>query len=197
MDEFIPSEARLGQLLVETPGGDTRLEFSVEVEFGDGEFDGEPGTPFLRISNLTAPGRSWRAIANQSWGEADADPGRLDAMILLFRVSNPVEIRSLQFGEFGPGGRIEAAVQLVADFESEADRDSLEEVEIELASLPLTLGPLRISTRLEKQLRGDDEATREAVAPFVDLDDYGPLEKVPGGFAFPPEILTRPQMGLM
>ena len=137
MDEFVPSEARLGQLLVESPDSDPRLEFSIEVEFEEGEFDGEDGTPFLRISNLTAPGRSWRSIANQSWGGSGASTDRLDAMMLLFRVPNPVKVQSLQLGEVEPGGKIGASLKIVADFESEADRDSLEEVEIEIGSLSL------------------------------------------------------------
>ena len=89
-DAFVPTAARLGQLLVETPQGETHLEFSIEVEFDEGEFDGELGTPFLRISNLRTEGRSWRGIENESWGGDGNDAGDLHALMLLFRASNPV-----------------------------------------------------------------------------------------------------------
>ena len=187
MDEFVPIAGRLGQLLVETPGGEPHLEFFIEIDFADGEFDDEPGTPFLRINHLRAPGRSWRSLADLSWGGDGEAAEALDATMLLFRVSNPVEVKSLTLGGFEEGGRIFAAWQLVADFESEADRDELEEVVIDLAEVALQLQPLRVSTRLEKQLRGDEAATRQAVAPVVDLQDYGALEKVQGGYAFPPK----------
>jgi len=187
MDDFVPIAGRLGQLLVETPGGEPRLEFFVEIDFADGEFDDEPGTPFLRINHLRAPGRSWRSLAELNWGADGEAAESLDATMLLFRVSNPVEVKSMTLGDFEVGGRINASMQLVADFESEADRDELDEVAIDLAEVALQLQPLRISTRLEKQLRGDEAATREAVAPVIDLDDYGGLEKVQGGYAFPPK----------
>ncbi len=189
MEAFTPLTGRLGQLLAETPGAGPRLEFFIEIEFEDGEFDGEDGSPFLRINHLRAPGRSWRSLQNQSWGAGDgqADAGDLDAVILLFRASNPVAIRSLSLGAFDADGRIPVSMQMVADFESEADREGLDEHGIDLEGLALELGPLRISTRLEKQLRGDEDATRAAVAEVIELADYGPLEKVQGGFVFPPQ----------
>ena len=68
--------------------------------------------------------------------------------------------------------------------EVEADRDDLEQVELSFA-LPLSVEPLRVSTSLEKRCDGDPAAITEAVAELVDVDDYGTLEKIPGGFAFP------------
>ena len=70
------------------------------------------------------------------------------------------------------------------DFEIEADRDDLEQVELRF-DLPLVIDGLRVATSLEKRCNGDPAAISDAVAPLADLDHYGPLEKVPGGFVFP------------
>ncbi|MEM7144504.1 MAG: hypothetical protein AAF591_05180 [Verrucomicrobiota bacterium] len=189
--DFIPTAGHLGQLIVETTADNTpHLGFSIEIDFAEGEFDGETGTPFLRISNLRLPeGKSWRSLANQSWDAASPNnPANVDAVILLFGMPNPVEVQSLQLGEVQPDGSVPATMNLIADFESEAYRDSLDAVPIALELVTLKLEPLRLSTRLEKQLRGEEAATREAVAPIVALDDYGPLERIPGGFGFPPKF---------
>ena len=193
MDPFLPTAARLGQLLAETPNEDhdLTLEFSLEVDFEEGEFDDEIGTPFLRINHLRPPGKSWKSIENQTWSDQDStgetqNVEDLEAVILLFGSSNPVEVRQLQFGTFDSEHRIEATIQLVADFEVEAYRDSLDEVAIEVQKLSFTLEPLRISTRLEKQFRGDESETTKAVEPYLDLDHYADLEKIPGGFGYPP-----------
>ncbi|MEM8952674.1 MAG: hypothetical protein AAGD22_00840 [Verrucomicrobiota bacterium] len=188
MDEFVPVTGRLGQLLVDQTEGLPHLEFSIEVEFAEGEFDDETGSPFLRISHLRpAHCNSWKSISRQAWKESSENtPSQLDAVVLLFGMPNPAEIQTLQLGEILGTGTVPTDLQLVADFESEAYRDSLDAVPITLEAFPLSLEPLRVSTRMEKQFRGDDAATREAVASVVDLAEYGPLEKIPGGYGFPP-----------
>jgi hypothetical protein len=50
--------------------------------------------------------------------------------------------------------------------------------------LLLEVQPLRISTSLEKRCDGDEDAIVSAVVRLVDLEVYGPLEKVAGGFVF-------------
>jgi len=70
------------------------------------------------------------------------------------------------------------------DFEIEADREDLEQVEMNF-DLALALEPLRVSTSLEKRNAGDETAITSEVSGLVDLSSYGPIEKVPGGFVFP------------
>ena len=68
-------------------------------------------------------------------------------------------------------------------FEIEADREDLEQVEMDF-DLKLEVQPLRISTSLEKRFDGDEKEIIEAVSGLIDLDAYGALEKVAGGYVF-------------
>lgn len=188
VDDFVPVEGKLGQLIFEDPGAGitARLEFFIEIAFQALEIDGEQVKPLFRGNNIIVPGaRSWRALA-QSHHEFPwaPKPGSVDGAVLLFGVHNPADVTKLEFGDVADG-KIAVNFSSEVDFEVEADRDDLEQVELSF-DMALTVDPLRVATSIEKRCQGDESAIAAAVAEFVDLDKYQPLKKVPGGFAFSP-----------
>ncbi len=185
---FVPAEGKLGQLIFEDPGAGItpRLEFFIEIAFQPFEIDDEEMKPLFRANNISIPGvRSWQALeqSNHEFPWAPK-PGSVDGAVLLFGVHNPADVTKLEFGSVS-NGRIAVNFSTEVDFEVEADRDDLEQVELSF-KMPLTIEPLRVATSIEKRCQGDEAAITAAIAELVDLDKYGPIEKVPGGFAFSP-----------
>jgi hypothetical protein len=185
--DLVPISGKLGQLIFEDPGAGIapRLEFFIEVVLQPVDVDGEEMKPLFRANNILVAGvRSWKGLENTApefpWAPK---PGSVDAAVLMFGVHNPADVTALNFGAVADG-KIAVNFSSEADFEVEADRDDLEQAELSF-DLTLAIEPLRIATSLEKRLQGDEQALCGAVAEWVDLADYGALEKVPGGFAFP------------
>ena len=182
---FQPTLGRLGQLIFESPheGIEPRLEFFLEIEFAEGEFDEEPGKPFFRANRILIPARSWRDLEGTvhefPWAPK---PGSADASMLLFGEQNPADVTALRFGAI-ENGKIAVSFSTEVDFEIEADRDELGQVELEFSEFPLEVGPLKIATSLEKRHHGDPEEIAAAIAGIIDLNAYGSVAKVPGGFA--------------
>ncbi len=181
---FQPTLGRLGQLIFESPhtGIEPRLEFFLEIEFEEGEFDGETEKPFFRASQIVVPAKSWQDLENSShefpWAPK---PGSVDASMRLFGEQNPADLTALRFGAI-QAGKIAATFRTEIDFEIEADRDELGQVELEFSDFPLEVGPLKIATSLEKRYHGAPEEITGAISGIIDLDAYGPVTKVPGGF---------------
>lgn len=186
-DDLVPVSGKLGQLIFEDPGAGIapRLEFFIEIAFRALDVDGEEMKPLFRANNILLPGvRSWKGLENTApefpWAPK---PGSVDAAVLMFGVHNPADVTALNFGALSDGN-IEVSFSTDVDFEVEADRDDLEQVELKF-EMALTIEPLRVATSLEKRCQGDESAITAAVAEWVELSDYGALEKVPGGYAFP------------
>lgn len=186
-DDLVPLSGKLGQLIFEDPGAGIapRLEFFIEIALQPLEVDGDEVKPLFRANNILAPGvRSWKGLENADlkfpWAPK---PGSVDAAVLLFGVHNPADVTALKFGP-ASDAKIDVSFSTEVDFEVEADRDDLEQVELSF-EMTLSIEPLRVATSLEKRCQGDEGAIAEAVAEWVDLADYGELEKVPGGYAFP------------
>jgi hypothetical protein len=159
------------------------LRFFIELSFAPFEYDDETLTPLFRVDSIEVPVKSWRDLENQTFEFPWAPkPGSVEAAMLLFGEHNPADVTAIQFGSIEEG-KIEVAFETEVDFEMEADRDDLEQIEMSF-SLLLEIDSLQIATSLEKRCEGDPEQIREAVAPLVDLDAYGSIEKVPGGFVF-------------
>ncbi len=179
-------------MIFEDPGAGIapRLEFFIEVALRPLDVDGAEVTPLFRANNIIVPElRSWRGLENSMhefpWAPK---PGSVHAAMLLFGVHNPADVTRVRFGAIagdGDGVRIGVNFSPQVDFEVEADRDDLGQVELHF-EMPLTIEPLRVATSLEKRCQSDAEAIAAAIAGtgLVDLGDYGPLEKVPGGYAF-------------
>lgn len=187
---FLPLEGKLGQLVLETPSpdgetSDPRLEFFLEIAFQPMEVDGETVNPLLRVDRMSLPSvRSWRDLENTAPEFPYAPkPGSVEAAIPLFYEQNPADVTRIEFGEIQEG-KIAVKFETEVDFEIEADRDDLGQVELQI-DLPLRIEALRVSTSLEKRLKGDPEAIAEVVGKAVDLEAHGDLEKVPGGLQFP------------
>lgn len=184
-DAFLPANAKLGQAIYENPaeGVAPELRFFIEIAMQPFEFDDETLSPLLRIDNIVVPAKSWKSLAESACEFPYAPkPGSVEAAVLLFGEHNPADVTKI---EFGPTGERSIGIRFSTevDFEIEADRDDLEQVEMSF-DLVAAVEPLRISTSLEKRCGGDPEMIVEAVREFVDLADYGEIEKVPGGFAF-------------
>lgn len=183
---FVPTGGKLGQILFENPGAgiEPRLEFFVELRFRTVEIDEEEMTPLFRTNSIVVPVRSWKQLAGQTYEFPYAPkPGSVDAAMMLFGEQNPADVTSLTFGEIETR-KIEVQFDTEVDFEIEADRDDLEQMEMNFA-LFLDVAPLRVGTSIEKKWNGDESAITGFVGTLVDLDDYAPIEKVPGGFVFP------------
>ncbi len=184
---FQPIAGKLGQLIFETPDSETppRLEFFIELEFAEAEIDDETVKPFLRASNITVEAKSWKDLENSThefpWAPK---PGSIEAAMLLFGEQNPADVTALSFGE-ASGGKLPVTFSTEVDFEIEADRDELGQVEISFADFSLEIAPLKIATSLAKRCEGDPDTITRVVADLIDTNAYGPLEKVPGGFEFP------------
>jgi len=185
---FVPAEGKLGQMIFEDPGAGIapRLEFFIEIAFQPFEIDDEEVKPLFRGNNIIVPElRSWQALEKSvhefPWAPK---PGSVDGAVLLFGVHNPADVIKLEFGGISDG-KIDVKFSTEVDFEVEADRDDLEQIELSF-EMPLTIEPLRVATSIEKRCQGEESAIAAAIAEHVDLDKYGPIEKVPGGFAFSP-----------
>lgn len=182
-DLFRPTTARLGQGIYEnlSEGIDPHLQFFIEIAFEPVEIDGETHQPLFRVDRIVVPVRSFRELENMAtefpWAPK---PGSVDAAMLLFGEHNPADVTRIEFGVIEDGA-LAVRFETEIDFEIEADRDDLEQVEMAF-SLPLVIEPLRISTSLEKRMEGEVDAIRDAISGIVDLASYGPLEKAPGGF---------------
>lgn len=188
-DDLVPVSGKLGQLIFEDPGAGiaARLEFFIELAFQaiDDEESGEELKPLYRANNIIVPGaRCWKQLAGTChefpWAPK---AGSIDAAVLLFGVHNPADLVRIEFGEIS-GERIAVSFRSEVDFEVEADRDDLEQVDLDI-NLPLDIEPLRVATSLEKRCQGDPEAITSAVREWIDTDAYGEVQKVPGGFALP------------
>jgi len=183
---FKPTGGKLGQLIYENPGegGGPRLQFFVEIAFAPFEIDDESVSPILRVDNIAVEAKSWRDLENRTFEFPYAPrPGSVAAAVLLFGEHNPADVTRLNFGSV-EDGKIGVSFETEVDFEIEADREDLEQVEMNF-DLALALEPLRVSTSLEKRNAGDETAITSEVSGLVDLSSYGPIEKVPGGFVFP------------
>ena len=189
-DSFLPSEGKLGQLVLETPapgsdGAGPRLEFFLEIAFRPFEWEDETLTPLLRVDRMSLPSiRSWRDLENTTHEFPFAPkPGSVEAAIPLFYEQNPADVTRIEFGDIREG-TIAVRFEAEVDFEIEADREDLGQVGLQF-DLPLKVEPLRVSTGLEKRLNGEPADISDVVGEAVDRDAYGVLEKVPGGFQFP------------
>ena len=183
---FVPSGGKLGQILFENPteGIEPRLEFFIEIRFRTVEFDDEEMTPLLRVNNIVVPAKSWKDLAGQDLEfPYHPKPGSVDAAMMLFGEQNPADVTALSFGDI-EDGKIEVQFDTEVDFEIEADRDDLEQMEMSFA-LYLEVAPLRIATSIDKKLSGDEGAITDFASSRIDLQNYASLEKVPGGFIFP------------
>ncbi len=177
---------RLGQRIHEEPGGASPIElrYHVEIEFAPIEWEGETWKPLLRIDSIRADATSWRELAGRTLEFPYAPkPGSVEAAVLLFGEHNPADVSKLEFGAIDDG-RIPVRFGTEVDFEIEADVDELGQIELSF-DLPLEVEPLRVATNLEKRCDSDPATIVEAVTGSVRLDDYGAIEKQPGGFAFP------------
>ncbi len=185
---FEIASGKLGQSVYETSadGGGLELRFFIEIAFVPFEWDDETHSPLLRLDNLTVPVKSWSDLAGQTFEFPYAPkPGSLEAAVLMFGEHNPADVTQIEFGAV-EAGKLQCRFETEVDFEIEADRDDLEQIEMTF-DLLLEVEALRVSTSLEKRCQGDSDQISEAVADAVDLSTYGALEKVPGGFAFPAE----------
>jgi hypothetical protein len=182
---FQPAGGKLGQMIFENPGEeiDPHLQFFIEIAFQPFELDDEVLSPLLRINNIVVPAKSWKDLAESGHEFPYAPkPGSVDGAVMLFGEQNPADVTQLQFGEC-QDGKIAVQFSTEVDFEIEADREDLEQIEMNF-DLLLEVQSLRISTSLEKRCDGDEDAIVSAVVGLVDLEVYGPLEKVAGGFVF-------------
>lgn len=177
---------RLGQRVHEEPGGNSPIElrFHVEIEFSEIEWEDETWKPLLRIDSIQTDAKSWRDLAGRTLEFPYAPkPGSVEAAVLLFGEHNPADVIKLEFGEVSDG-RILVAFETEVDFEIEADVDELGQIGLSF-DLPLEVEPLRVATNLEKRSDSDPKTIAETVSGSVRLEDYGEIEKQPGGFAFP------------
>lgn len=185
-DYFNPVEGKLGQLIYENPGDgiEPRLQFFIEIAFQPFEIGDEAVSPILRVDNIVVEASSWKDLQSQTFEFPWAPkPGSVEAAVLLFGEHNPADVIKLAFGEISEG-KLPVSFETEVDFEIEADRDDLEQVEMEF-DLALTPQPLRVSTSLEKRCQGDETEIHKAISDLVRISDYGEIEKVPGSFVFP------------
>lgn len=183
---FSATGGKLGQLIYENPsaGVGPEFRFYLELSFDPFEWEDETLTPLLRIDNISVPAKSFRDLEGTSPQFPYAPkPGSVEAAVLLFGEHNPADVTRIEFGAIEEG-KLRVGFETEVDFEIEADRDDLEQIEMSF-DLAVAIDPLRISTSLEKRCEGDPEQIREVVAEIVDLSCYGELEKLPGGFALP------------
>lgn len=182
---FETVSGKLGQSVYENQakGCEPELRFFVEIAFVPFEWDGEGHRPLLRIDNLLVPVESWQGLSEQVYDFPYAPkPGSLESAVLMFGEHNPADVTRIEFGAI-ENGKLNCAFETEVDFEIEADRDDLEQIEMSL-NLLLDVEPLRVSTSLEKRCKGDAAQIAGAVKNVVDLSKYGSLEKLPGGFAY-------------
>jgi len=183
-DSFQPVTGKLGQLIRDSSesANGLRLEFFVEIEFGEVEFDGETETPLLRVDGIDVEAKSWRDLENTTHEFPYAPRiGSVDAGMILFGCRNPADVIRVAFGVID-GNRVPVTFDTEVDFEIEAGRDDLEQVGIDFVDFPLEISPLRIGTSLAKRCEDDPEKIADAITAVVSRDDYGPVEAVPGGF---------------
>ncbi|MDF1825001.1 MAG: hypothetical protein P1U68_10185 [Verrucomicrobiales bacterium] len=183
---FKPVSGKLGQLIYENPadGVGPRLQFFVEIAFAPFEIDDESVSPILRVDNIVVEAGSWKSLQDRVVDFPYAPkPGSVEGAVLLFGEHNPADVTKMNFGKV-EDGKVIVSFETEVDFEIEADRDDLEQVEMSF-DLALAVEPLRISTSLEKRCQGDEAAISAEVGKLVDLESYGEIEKAPGGFIYP------------
>jgi hypothetical protein len=182
---FETASGKLGQTVYENQaeGCGPELRFFVEIAFVPFEWDDEAHRPLLRIDNLLVPVKNWQGLAGQAYEFPYAPkPGSLESAVLMFGEHNPADVTRIKFGAID-NGKLNCVFETEVDFEIEADRDDLEQIEMSL-NLSLDVEPLRVSTSLEKRCQGDADQIAGAIKNVVDLSKYGNLEKLPGGFAY-------------
>ena len=87
--------------------------------------------------------------------------------------------------DISDGGKIPVSFKTEIDFEIEADRDELGQIELKFTDFPLEVAPLKVGTSLAKRCDSDPAAIGAAVAEIIDASAYGPVSKVPGGCELP------------
>ena len=182
---FEMASGKLGQMVYENPAAGTgpELRFFVEIDFHPFEWDGAEHAPKFRIDNISLPVKSWKKLVGREFEFPYAPKsGSVDAAVLMFQEHNPADVIRIFFGELKEE-RLRCQFETEVDFEIEADRDDLEQIEMSF-NLMLEIEDLRVSTGLEKRCQGDPDILTELVGDVVDLSNYGSLEKVPGGYAF-------------
>ena len=185
--QFSPISGKLGQLIFESPdsGLVPRLEFFIELEFQEAEIDGESAKPFFRASNIVVDAKSWKDLEHSSYEFSWAPkPGSIEAAMVLFGEQNPADVVALNFGG-AEAGKLSVSFETEVDFEIEADRDELGQVELSFSKFLLEIAPLKIATSLAKRCQGDSEAISKAISEIIDSSAYGAVSKVPGGFELP------------
>jgi len=85
--------------------------------------------------------------------------------VLRFGQHNPADVTRIEFDPVSDG-KLVCRFGTEVDFECEADRDDLGQVEMSF-DLPLKVDPLHVSTPLEKRCQGDPAAIREAAGQAV------------------------------
>ncbi|MEM1294609.1 MAG: hypothetical protein AAGH89_04545 [Verrucomicrobiota bacterium] len=182
---FQAASGKLGQSVFGSrEEGEAELRFFIEIAFRPFQWDDEEQTPLLRIDGISVPVKSWRELAEKEFEFPYAPkPGSVEGAILMFGEHNPADVTRLEFGTV-EGGKLRCRFETEVDFEIEADREDLEQVEMEF-NLLLEVEALRVSTSLEKRCEAEPDQITAAVGKVVDLSNYEPLEKVPGGFVFP------------
>ncbi len=183
---FQPVSGKLGQRIYENPGEgqEPALRFFIELAFAPFDWNEVTLTPLFRVDSIEVPATSWRDLENAGFEFPWAPkPGSVEAAMLLFGEHNPADVTKIQWGVINEG-KIEVAFDTEVDFEIEADRDDLEQIEMSF-SLPLQIEPLQLATSLEKRCQGDTQLMQEEVSALVALEHYGEIEKVPGGYVLP------------
>jgi hypothetical protein len=174
----------LGQIIIESPDSNVapHLEFFIEIEFSEIEFEDEKVKPFFRGSNIVVSADSWRALENSKYEFPwMPKPGSIDAGVLAFGIRNPADLLALKFGA-AKEGKLAVSFEMEVDFEIEADRDEIGQVKVEIAEFPLELDSLKIATALARRLDQDSDQIENTVRAVVDSSAYGSISKVPGGF---------------
>ena len=185
--QFSPISGKLGQLIFESPDSGLlpRLEFFIELEFQEAEIDGELVKPFFRASNIVVEAKSWKDLENLSHEFPWAPKlGSIEAAMVLFGEQNPADVGALNFGG-AEAGKLSVSFETEVDFEIEADRDELGQIELSFSDFPLEIAPLKIATSLAKRCEGDPEAISKAISEIIDSSVYGAVSRVPGGFELP------------
>ncbi len=182
---FQPASGKLGQAVYRHPDdAQPELRFYVEIAFLPFKLEEETFSPLLRIDNMRIAVKGWDELAERAFEFPYAPkPGSVEAAVLMFGHHNPADVIRIEFGSV-ESGTLACRFETEIDFEIEAGREDLEQVELTF-DLPLSIEPLRVSTSLEKQCQADPESIREVVGTVVDLSRYGEIEKQAGGFVFP------------
>lgn len=179
---FAPAQGTLSQWIVEDPDRDVppHLSFAIDLPFHPFQLDGEEVATALWLGGLDARVRHWRELTGS---EPFPDPFELDGVIRLFGMPNPVEIEFLKFGE-ATAATLALALRGQIDFEACAECSDWGLVPCSFQA-QLAVGPLRISKSIDRRCQADPDRMDGEVRKWLDLDGFGSLEKVPGGWQYP------------